>query len=151
MRAAPIRLMILGGVLAACPLQHASGQTPGSAGSASAQLTAQEAAALKNPVAFNAESVAAGKTLYLLNNCAACHGSDGKALLDIVAENATDLTDPRFWNNGTEPGQIFRSLREGAGPKMPASKGRIKDEDLWRLTNFIQSLWPAERQPPKAP
>lgn len=144
MRAAAIRLAVLVGILAGCPVGLASAQPP-----SAAPLTAEDVAALKNPLPFNSESIAAGKTVYLLNNCAACHGSDGKALLDIVAENATDLTDPKFWNNGTEPGQIFKSLHDGAGPKMPAFRGKIKDEDLWRLVNFIQSLWPADRQPPK--
>jgi mono/diheme cytochrome c family protein len=145
MRAAAVRVAAVVGILALCPAQFASSQTT------AAPLTAAEVAALKNPVPFNNDSIAAGKTVYLLNNCSACHGSDGKALLDIVAENATDLTDPKFWNNGTEPGQIFKSLRDGAGPKMPAFKTKIKEDDLWRLVNFIQSLWPADRQPAKQP
>ena len=149
MRAASLRLAMLVGILAVYPLQLASSQTPAALTSQSPPLTAQDVAALKNPVAFSNASIAAGKTLYLVNNCAACHGSDGKALLDIVAGNATDLTDPRFWNNGIEPGQIFKSLRDGAGPKMPAFKGKIEEEDLWRLVDFIQSLWPTDRQPLK--
>jgi mono/diheme cytochrome c family protein len=151
MRAALIRLTMFVGALALCFLQPAFSQTPGGATSQSPPLTAEEVAALKNTVPFSNDSIAVGKKLYLVNNCAACHGSDGKALLDIVAENATDLTDPKFWNNGTEPGQIFKSLRDGAGPKMPAFKGKIADEDLWRLVNFIESLWPADRQPSKHP
>lgn len=142
MRAASIRLAMLLGALAVCSMPLASSQVPDT-------LTIEAAAALKNPAPFSNDSIAAGKKVYLLNNCSACHGSDGKALLDIVAENATDLTDPKFWNNGTEPGQIFKSLRDGAGPKMPAFKGKIADEDLWRLVTFIQSLWPADRQPAK--
>lgn len=146
MRKDAIRFAVLAGLLAVCPPGPGSAQP-----SAAAPLKPEEVKALKNPLPFNSETIAAGKTLYLLNNCAACHGSDGKALLDIVAENATDLTDPKFWNNGTEPGEIFKSLHDGAGPKMPAFRGKIKDEDLWRLVNFIQSLWPADRQPEKQP
>lgn len=149
MRAAPIGLTMLAGALALCAVQPASSQTPLT--SSSPPLTAEQVAALTNPVPFSSDAIAAGRKLYLVNNCAACHGSDGKALLDIVAGNATDLTDPTVWNNGTAPGQIFRSLRDGAGPKMPAFKGKIEENDLWRLADFIQSLWPADRQPTKQP
>lgn len=145
------RLAALASILLIWSAQPASGQATGATASAPASLTLEQAAALGNPVPFNSASIAAGKTLYLLNNCAACHGADGKALLDIVAENATDLTDPRFWNNGTAPGQIFRSLRDGSGPKMPAFGSKLKDEELWRLVNFIQNLWPAENQPARQP
>ena len=152
MRAALIRLAGFAGALALCILQPAFGQTLGGATLQSPPpSTAEEVAALKNAVPFSNDSIAAGKKVYLVNNCAACHGSDGKALLDIVAENATDLTDPNFWSHGTAPDQIFKSLRDGAGPKMPAFKGKIGDDDLWRLVNFIQSLWPTDRQPSKHP
>ena len=149
MRTASFVLAMFAGALAVCSLEPASSQSPGATTAESAPLTAEQVAALKNPVPFSSDSIAAGKKLYLVNNCAACHGSDGKALLDIVAGNATDLTDPSIWNNGTAPGQIFKSLRDGAGPKMPAFKGKIQDDDLWRLVDFIQSLWPADRQPAK--
>ena len=96
---------------------------------------------------FARESITAGRSLYLSNGCANCHGADGKALLDLFA-NATDLTNPKYWNNGTEPGQIFKSIRDGSGASMPPFKGTIaKESDLWNLVNYIQNLWPADRQP----
>jgi mono/diheme cytochrome c family protein len=147
-----IGLAVFAGVLIAGAIQPVWGQTAsGTLTTQSPALTAEEASALKNPVPFTTESIAAGKQLYLFHNCAACHGPDGKALIDVIA-NATDLTEPKFWNNGTEPGQIFKSLRDGAAVTMPPYKGKIsKETDLWNLVNFIQSLWPADRQPAKQP
>jgi mono/diheme cytochrome c family protein len=112
-------------------------------------LTPEQAAALKNPVPFSNASIAAGKQLYGLNNCAACHGADGKALIDVVA-NATDLTSPQLYDHGTKVGEIFKSIRDGAASAMPSYKGKIaKEADIWNLVNFIQSLWPADKQPKK--
>jgi len=38
------------------------------------------------------ESVQAGAQLYL-HYCTACHGKDGRALMDVISD-ATDLTEP---------------------------------------------------------
>ena len=111
-------------------------------------LTEQAARALKNPIPNTAQSLARGKLAYALYGCANCHGQDGKALIEIVA-NATDLTDPKMWNGGVEEGLIFRSLRDGAGLAMPPYKMEVTaQEDLWHLVNFIRSLWPEGQRPP---
>lgn len=110
-------------------------------------LSPADAKALKNPVANTAKSIARGKLLFVTSGCVSCHGNDGKALIEVVA-NATDLTNPKIWKNGTAEGQIFRSIRDGAGGAMPAFKGQItQEEDLWNLVNFIHSLWPQDQRP----
>jgi mono/diheme cytochrome c family protein len=107
-------------------------------------LTADAAKALKNPVPSTSESIARGKRLYQTHGCANCHGADGKALVEIVA-NATDLTDPSVWKNGTSEGLVFKSIRDGAGLAMPPFKTEVTaPEDLWHLVNFVRSLWPAK-------
>lgn len=147
MSVARIGLAILVAVVAAQSLQTAQAQGSGALSAQSPALTGEQALALKNPVPFTPESRAAGRTLYFSNGCANCHGADGKALGDIFAD-ATDLTNPRFWIHGTEPGQIFKSLRDGWGASMPPYKGTItKETDLWNMVNYIESLWPADRQP----
>jgi len=143
------RLAIFAGVLIVSPVQSAWAQSATPLTLQTPALTAAEAAALKNPVPYTNESIAAGKQVYIFNDCAACHGPDGKAMIDVIA-NATDLTQPRFWDHGTEVGQIFKSIRDGAAVTMPPYKGKISKEiDMWHLVNFIQSLWPADRQPQK--
>jgi cytochrome c len=111
-------------------------------------LSPAEAKALHNPVSNTTKSIRRGRLLFATSGCVSCHGSDGKALIEVVA-NATDLTNPKVWKNGTEEGQIFRSIRDGAGVAMPAFKGQInQEEDLWNIVNFIHSLWPQEQRPP---
>jgi len=110
------------------------------------RMSSEKARKLKSPVPFAKESIAKGRTLFA-RNCTACHGNDGKSQVDVVA-NATDLTDPKAWGSGTSEGEIFRSIRDGAGDTMPPFKSQIsKEEDLWHLVNFIRSLWPESMRP----
>jgi len=109
-------------------------------------LSREEAKKLKNPVPFTKGSMTRGRTLFA-RSCTACHGADGKATVDVVAD-ATDLTDPKLWRSGTSEGEIFRSIRDGAGDTMPPFKSQIqKEEDIWHLVNFIRSLWPEPMRP----
>jgi len=110
------------------------------------RLTSEEAKQLKSSVPFSKESIARGRAIFA-RNCTACHGNDGKSEVDVVA-NATDLTDPKLWRSGTSEGEIFRSIRDGAGDTMPPFKSQFqKEEDLWHLVNFIRSLWPESMRP----
>lgn len=109
-------------------------------------LTRDEARLLKSPVPYTKSSIARGRVLYT-NDCTGCHGHDGKAQVDVIAD-ATDLTDPKLWKSGVTEGEIFRSIRDGAGISMPPYKNQIrKSEDLWHLVNFIRSLWPEAQRP----
>jgi mono/diheme cytochrome c family protein len=111
------------------------------------KLSAEEAKKLKNPIAFTKKSISQGRDIFL-RNCVGCHGDNGKALIDVVAD-ATDLTDPKAFRDGLSDGEIFRSIRDGAGASMPSFRSQIdKEADLWHLVNFIHSLWPPESQPP---
>ena len=110
------------------------------------RMSAEEARKLKSPVPFTKESIAQGRTLFA-RNCTACHGNDGKSQVDVVA-NATDLTDPKAWGSGTSEGEIFRSIRDGAGDTMPPFKSQLRsEEEMWHLVNFIRSLWPESMRP----
>lgn len=109
-------------------------------------LTTDEAKKLKSPIPFSKESISRGRAIFA-RNCTACHGNDGKSEVDVVA-NATDLTDPKLWRSGTTEGEIFRSIRDGAGDTMPPFKSQLpKEEDPWHLVNFIRSLWPESMRP----
>jgi mono/diheme cytochrome c family protein len=108
-------------------------------------LSLADAKKLKNPIPFTKKSIAEGRSVYM-RNCTSCHGADGKATEDVVA-NATDLTSPKLWRNGTSDGEIFRDIRDGAG-EMPAFKSQIhQEDDLWNLVNFVHSLWPESMRP----
>lgn len=111
------------------------------------RMSSEEAKKLKNPVPFTRKSIAAGKTTFL-NSCTACHGPDGKAQVDVVAD-ATDLTNPKAYKSGSSDGEIFRSIRDGAGETMPPFLTQLSgDKEIWNLVNYIHSLWPESMRPP---
>ena len=110
-------------------------------GDAPAKLTREDAQKLKSPVAYSKKSIARGRVIFM-QNCTSCHGENGKAEGSLVAD-ATDLTSPQLYKSGTSEGEIFHSVRDGAGDQMPAFKGQLDNEtDIWNLVNFIRSLWP---------
>jgi mono/diheme cytochrome c family protein len=114
---------------------------------APAKLTRDDAQKLKSPVAFNKKSIDRGRVIFL-QNCTSCHGENGKAEGSLIAD-ATDLTTPSLYKSGTSEGEIFRSIRDGAGDQMPAFKSQLASEnDVWNLVNFIRSLWPESMRPP---
>lgn len=111
------------------------------------RMSSEEAKKLKNPVPFTKKSIAAGHTTFM-QSCTACHGPDGKAQVDVVAD-ATDLTNPKDYKSGTSDGEIFRSIRDGAGETMPPFKTQLSgDTEIWNLVNYIHSLWPESMRPP---
>jgi mono/diheme cytochrome c family protein len=102
-------------------------------------------AAAQNPVAYSDESVTRGGQIYQLH-CTACHGADGRAQMDVISD-ATDLTDPEAYYNGASEQDMFISIRDGAGVGMPPWTMQLKDEaDMWRLVNFIRSLWTQQQR-----
>jgi len=103
-----------------------------------------EGKALKNAVPTSAASIAAGQALYT-KNCQFCHGPKGLgdgplAPKDSHPANLTDAT----WDRGATDGEIFKVIMEGAGPdfKMKGAKGRLMDNDVWNIVNFVRSLGP---------
>ena len=107
------------------------------------------AAALKNPVAPTAESLAAGKRAYDLN-CAACHGAQGQGSvkagvsISIIAEmggkQPPDLTDDE-WDHGSSDGEIYVAIKKGIPPTMMAGwDGHISDADTWSIVNYLRAL-----------
>ena len=109
-------------------------------------LTNDQVKALKYPIPFSKASITRGRTNYMAR-CTTCHGANGKAQVDVMG-NATDLTTPAVYASGTGDGEIFRSIRDGAGLAMLAFKNDIHQEnDIWDLVNYIHSLWPESARP----
>ena len=110
--------------------------------SAQAPAGAAAAKALKNPVKTVPESLAAGKQVYT-KYCGFCHGLDAKgegpmAPKDTHPPNLTDAT----WTHGSTDGEIFTIIQDGIGPKfdMKPNKGKIKEQDIWHVVNYVRSL-----------
>jgi mono/diheme cytochrome c family protein len=116
------------------------------AASARAQEPGGSAAAraVKNPVPSTAASVTAGAAAYK-KYCALCHGPAGKGDGTLVPKGMepADLTDETWVRGGTD-GEIFAVLMAGAGPKfqMKGYKGKIPDQDVWHIVNYLRSLAP---------
>ena len=113
-----------------------------------------EAAKLKNPVASTPESIAAGKKAYD-TNCGGCHGNvaqgaDKAGIVISVIEDSggkqpPDLTDDK-WDNGSTDGEIFMTIKKGIAPTMMAPwEGRIPDNDIWSIVNYVRSITPKKQ------
>jgi len=112
---------------------------------ASLLIFSATAAQAETQVAYSDDSVAQGATTYQ-RFCTECHGKDGRALMDVISD-ATDLTDPDAYYNGSTREDMYRSISDGAGVGMPPWKTQFKDEqDMWHLVNFIRSLWTQEQR-----
>lgn len=100
-------------------------------------------AALLSTAAFAADdaaSIARGRALFM-TNCTACHGNDGKSLVEAVSD-ATDLTEPKLYRSGSTDADIERSIRDGVGGVMPPWGPVLgKEQSVRDLRNFIKSLW----------
>jgi mono/diheme cytochrome c family protein len=114
------------------------------AGPAAGATTAQgnpAAAAIKNPVPANAESIDAGKRLYQ-RHCASCHGAnaEGGAGNDLIPA-APDLTD-KEWKHGGSDGEIFSAIKNGIPPdlNMVPFGDQLKDPEIWSVVNYLRSL-----------
>ncbi len=104
------------------------------------------AAPVRAEVAYGPDSVEKGKSLFL-NNCTQCHGNDGKSQVDVISD-ATDLTEPLLYRNGTTDKDIESSIRDGRNGVMPAWGTVLAGaDDIAHLRNFIKSLWPADKRP----
>jgi len=96
-------------------------------------------------VPYTAESIGKGRGLYM-TLCTECHGRNGKAQVEAVSD-ATDLTDPARYRNGSTDAAIYKSIKEGAGAGMPPFGAVLKTEaDFGNLRNFIYSLWPEAKR-----
>jgi len=101
----------------------------------------EDAAAVSNPIAASAESVALGAEVFA-TNCVACHGETGMgdgpsaAGLDpkpanLAEHHVQDLSD----------GALFYIIHNGVqGTAMPAWKDVLGEEDIWHLVNFIRTF-----------
>jgi mono/diheme cytochrome c family protein len=114
----------------------------------------------------DAASVERGRKLYLSPdlNCAACHGEagfgDGPQTYAVTKDLETGQDNPSpglydswghpiaprnlhagIFRGGRRPIDVYARLHAGIkGTPMPAFGGKLKDQDLWDLVNFLYSV-----------
>ena len=87
--------------------------------------------------AKSADSAAAGRGAPIFKEqCALCHGDDGKGKLDQGAPNLTDA----IWLYGGKKEQVVESIRTGRGGVMPAWAPRLDTATLKSLAVYVHSL-----------
>jgi cytochrome c oxidase cbb3-type subunit 3 len=70
------------------------------------------------------------------DQCASCHGVDGKGKTE---QGAPDLTDP-IWLYGESRQAVVESVRTGRGAMMPAWAGRLDPATLKALAIYVHGL-----------
>ncbi len=69
-------------------------------------------------------------------NCASCHGAEGKGGRTVGAPNLTD----GIWLYGGDRNTIIQTITNGRGGVMPYWAGRLDDDTIRELTIYVHSL-----------
>lgn len=91
-----------------------------------------------NPILYTAESVIKGKALFE-QHCQQCHGywGEGNGVVGLSLEKRPANL---LWIAGKKAeGEFAWKIAEGRGD-MPSFRGKLSDEDIWNIVNFVQSL-----------
>ena len=80
----------------------------------------------------NASAIAEGQRLYGWMNCVGCHahggGGMGPALMDSE------------WRYGGRIDQIAATIAEGRPNGMPAWRGKLTEDQIWKIAAYVRSL-----------
>jgi mono/diheme cytochrome c family protein len=94
---------------------------------------------MKNPVAQSDASTKAGLAVFT-KNCASCHGKAG--LGDGVKARTLKDFPGNFSKAGFQSladGDIFYKTKTGRD-EMPKYDGKLSDDDIWNVVNYIRTL-----------
>lgn len=84
-----------------------------------------------------------GAELYV-NNCASCHGAEGRgdgSISRSLNPKPRDLRRVAEYKYGTGERAVFRTIKYGVdGTGMGPWGGRMTDEEMWSLTRFVRGL-----------
>ena len=103
-----------------------------------------KAAAVKNPVASNANSINKGRQAYQ-KACRHCHGPKGLGDGPLAPKNPSpaNLTDAE-WKYGSSDGEIFAIISNGIGgeSEMKGVRSEMTTTDMWNIVNYLRSIGP---------
>ena len=75
------------------------------------------------------------------DNCAVCHGPEGKGNREVGSPNLTD----KIWFYGPDKQTIIDGIRNGRGGVMPAWGGRLSEPTIKALTVYVHTLGGGEK------
>lgn len=84
--------------------------------------------------------LAAGRNLFA-ENCAACHGPEGKGNRELGAPNLTDA----IWLYGSDRQDIIDAIWNGRGASMPGWADRLDDITIKSLSVYVHSFGGGEK------
>ena len=84
--------------------------------------------------------LALGKKVFA-DNCALCHGAEGKGNREVGAPNLTD----KIWLYSPDKATIMQGVQNGRGGVMPAWQGRLSDPIIKALTVYVYTFGGGEK------
>ena len=84
--------------------------------------------------------LALGKKVFA-DNCAVCHGPEGKGNRELGAANLTD----KIWLYGSDKETIMHGVQNGRGGVMPAWQGRLTEPTIKALAVYVYSFGGGEK------
>jgi cytochrome c oxidase cbb3-type subunit 3 len=80
----------------------------------------------------NAPAIAEGQYLYTRMNCVGCHAHGGGGMGPALMDDK--------WRYGGRIDQIAATIAEGRPNGMPAWKGKLTEDQIWKLAAYVRTL-----------
>jgi cytochrome c oxidase cbb3-type subunit III len=84
--------------------------------------------------------LALGKKVFA-DNCAVCHGPEGKGNRELGSANLTD----KIWLYASDKATIEQGIRQGRGGVMPTWQGRLSEPTIKALTVYVYGFGGGEK------
>jgi len=80
----------------------------------------------------NAPAIAEGQQLFTQMNCVGCHSHGGGGMGPALMDDE--------WRYGSRIDQIATTIAEGRRNGMPSWRGKLTDDQIWKLAAYVRSL-----------
>jgi cytochrome c oxidase cbb3-type subunit 3 len=80
----------------------------------------------------NAPAISEGQQLFGQMNCVGCHSHGGGGMGPALMDDE--------WRYGSRIDQIAATIAEGRPNGMPSWKGKLTDDQIWKLAAYVRSL-----------
>jgi len=98
------------------------------------RTTPVQALPTQNPYEGNLRAIQEGRRLYRWMNCDGCHAEGGGSIGPALWDDQ--------WRYGGRGIDIAESILDGRPDGMPAFRGHLPMDQVWKLVAYVQSLEP---------